>query len=180
MTSNLYFIPAIEKPDLVSPSVAAFLKNCQEVQVAEIDPAFAGGHEFCSHYQIPAHEGANCVIVEATRGEASLFAACLAPVGFRIDFNGVVRKTLNARRISLAPLDQVLKMTGMEFGSITPIGIPQEWVILIDSRLLDTTHLVIGSGLVRSKLRLPTTTLTSLPQAKVIEGLAVPSKHPGS
>jgi prolyl-tRNA editing enzyme YbaK/EbsC (Cys-tRNA(Pro) deacylase) len=178
MTSNLYFMPAIEKPDLVSPSVAAFLKNCQEVQVAEIDPAFAGGHEFCSHYQIPLTEGANCVIVEATRGEASQFAACVAPVSFRIDFNGAVRKTLNARRVSLAPLDQVLKVTGMEFGSITPVGLPQEWIILIDSRLVTSQHLVIGSGLLKSKLRLPTTELTSLPQAKVIEGLAVPSKHP--
>ncbi|HSW87422.1 MAG TPA: YbaK/EbsC family protein [Rhabdochlamydiaceae bacterium] len=173
------FEPAIDRTDLVSPSVTTILKNwqgstpVQEIQVAEIDPAFAGGNDFCMHYGISTDEGANCVIVEGSRGSSITIAACVAPVNYRIDFNGVVRKALNARRVSLASLDKVLELTGMEYGSITPIGLPLEWIILLDQRVLLPPHIVIGSGRLKAKLRLPPKALAELPSARVIENLAI-------
>ncbi len=35
--------------------------------------------------------------------------------------------------VSVAPLEYVLEKTEMEYGSITPIGLPIEWEILVDS-----------------------------------------------
>ncbi len=179
-SEKIEFAPALDRLDLVSPSVATMLRHwkgpvpIQEIEVAEIDPAFAGGNDFCTHYGVPTAEGVNCVIIEATRGNSSTTAACLAPVNYRIDFNGVVRKALNARRVSLAPLDQVLHLTGMEYGSITALGLPAEWIILLDPRVLVPSHIVIGSGLLKAKLRLPGKALAELSLAKVIDNLAVP------
>jgi len=178
---TLKFTPAIDRPDLVSPSISDLLKNwkgstpVEEIQVAEIDPTFAGGNDFCVHYGISTDEGANCVIVEGSRGDTLTVAACVVPVNYRIDFNGVVRKALNARRVSLAPLDKVLQLTGMEYGSITPIGLPQEWMILLDHRIILPSHIVIGSGRLKAKLRLPSKALAELPSARVTENLAIRS-----
>lgn len=82
--SKLKFEPAVKRPDLVSSSITDLLKHwtastpVEEILVAEIDPAFAGGNDFCSHYGISVGEGANCVVVEAVRGDEKTIAACIA------------------------------------------------------------------------------------------------------
>lgn len=113
-----------------------------------------------------------CVIVEGIRNDKRTLAACVALVGYQMDFNGIIRKTLNARRVSVAPLSLVLQETNMEYGSITPFGLPQHWPILLDARVLDAPRIVIGSGLIKSKLSLPSKALASLPGAITLEGLA--------
>ena len=60
----------------------------------------------------------------------------------------------------------------MEYGGITPIGLPDGWPVLIDPAVLEQQSVVIGSGLRRSKLLLPPKLLTELPGADVVEGLA--------
>ena len=62
----------------------------------------------------------------------------------------------------------------MEYGGITPIGLPDEWPILIDARVAEQGHVVIGSGIRGSKLWLPGALLATLPGAEVIDGLASP------
>jgi prolyl-tRNA editing enzyme YbaK/EbsC (Cys-tRNA(Pro) deacylase) len=62
----------------------------------------------------------------------------------------------------------------MEYGGITPIGLPDEWPIFIDARVVEQAHVVIGSGIRGSKLWLPGPSLATLPGAEVIEGLANP------
>jgi prolyl-tRNA editing enzyme YbaK/EbsC (Cys-tRNA(Pro) deacylase) len=85
------------------------------------------------------------------------------------------KKALNARRVSLAPLDLVLQETQMEYGSITPFGLPAHWPILLDTRLANVPLIIIGSGLVKSKLSLPNQALMSLANVQIIEGLATKS-----
>ena len=43
----------------------------------------------------------------------------------------------------------------MEYGGITPVGLPAGWRLLVDARVLDIEVAVIGSGVRRSKLLLP-------------------------
>lgn len=142
------------------------------VWVAEIDPAFAGGTDFCDHYGVSPLNGANCVIVEGKRGDNVSTAACMTPVGYRIDFNGAVRRHLGARRVSMASAERTLEESQMEYGSVTPVGLPSEWHILIDSRIVLVERLFIGGGLKNSKLCLPGALLERLPNAAVIEDLA--------
>jgi prolyl-tRNA editing enzyme YbaK/EbsC (Cys-tRNA(Pro) deacylase) len=59
----------------------------------------------------------------------------------------------------------------MEYGSITVIGLPSTWPILIDSKLTQVELLIVGGGLVKSKMRLPGKMLEQLPNAIIIENL---------
>jgi len=63
----------------------------------------------------------------------------------------------------------------MEYGGITPIGLPPSWPILIDSTVVQQPYVIIGSGIRGSKLLLPGPLLARLPAAEVIAGLATPA-----
>jgi prolyl-tRNA editing enzyme YbaK/EbsC (Cys-tRNA(Pro) deacylase) len=174
---QLCFEPILQHQNLVSSSVYQAVSDwngstlATEFLVAEIDPAFAGGKELCEHYGVDPTEGANCIIVDAIRGEFIQTAACLVPVGLRADLNGVVRKALNARRVSLAPLDRVLAETHMEYGSITPIGLPPTWTILVDASFMNKPRMIVGGGLRHSKMSFPVSVLRELSNGQIIEHL---------
>jgi prolyl-tRNA editing enzyme YbaK/EbsC (Cys-tRNA(Pro) deacylase) len=174
---TLDFLPIKKHPDKLAPSVAtaiATISNTEKVGVAEIDPNLSDTAEFCEHYRIGMDQVANCVILEAKRAEKTWFAACVILGSTRADVNGLARRTLNARKISFAPMDRAVAETGMESGAITPIGLPADWPILIDKAVADSASVIIGSGVRNSKLAVPGSLLTSLPNATIIEGLAHP------
>ncbi len=179
MFKQLQFEPVLDRPDLVPVGITELLKTWQgsvpasEVMVAPIDPNFAGSTEFCEKYQVLPELGANCVVVEAVRGENRFLAACLVPVHTRADLNKTVRKLLDVRRVSFAPLDEVLQATGMEYGGITPVGLPNSFSILIDARVIALEKVIIGGGYRKSKLLVPGAFLSELPNAQVVEGLGV-------
>jgi prolyl-tRNA editing enzyme YbaK/EbsC (Cys-tRNA(Pro) deacylase) len=56
----------------------------------------------------------------------------------------------------------------MEYGGITPIGLPADWPLLVDEAVAATGLVVIGSGLRRSKLVVPGRLLAGLPGAQVL------------
>ena len=62
-------------------------------------------------------------------------------------------------------------MTGMEYGGVTPIGLPAGWPVLVDSAVAAGSALVVGSGIRGSKLLVPGSVLAGLPTAEVLEGL---------
>jgi prolyl-tRNA editing enzyme YbaK/EbsC (Cys-tRNA(Pro) deacylase) len=115
---------------------------------------------------------ANCVIVAGRRGETTRYAACMVLATTRADVNGLIRTLLDARKASFAPMDDAVALTGMEYGGITPLGLPADWSILVDSRVVALPQIVVGSGLRRSKIAMPGTVLAALPGAQVMEGLA--------
>ncbi|HSK72034.1 MAG TPA: YbaK/EbsC family protein [Pyrinomonadaceae bacterium] len=177
MPEKLHFEPAVNRPDLLPPSINELLKNwrgstpVEEILVTPIDPEYADSAKFCEHYGVDPAGGANCVVAVATKGESRTFAACLIPVNCRADLNNVARKTLGARRVSFAPLDEVLEETGMEYGGITPVGLPERYPILIDSRIAEMERLIIGGGFRKSKISIPGKVLAELPNAVIVEGL---------
>lgn len=161
--------------ELVAPPVAAALTTWaggSEVLAAPIDADLADTAEFCAHYQVLLADSANCVVIAGRRGELTTYAACIVLATTRADVNGLVRKRLDARRASFAPMDDAVALSGMEYGGITPIGLPASWSLFIDQAVLDRDVVVIGSGLRRSKLALASAVLATLPGAEVIEGLA--------
>lgn len=179
MTLPLNFEPAINRPDLVPPNITKLLNHwsgstpVEDIRAAPIDPEFADSAKFCEIYGVDPADGANCVIVEAVRGENRTLAACLIPVSCRADLNNVARKTLGVKKVSFAPLNEVLQATGMEYGGITPLGLPEIYPILIDSRVASMPRLIIGGGYRKSKLSVPGKALAELPNALVIEGLGI-------
>jgi prolyl-tRNA editing enzyme YbaK/EbsC (Cys-tRNA(Pro) deacylase) len=159
--------------ELVAAPVAAALASWDaEVAVAPIDPSLADTAAFCDRYGVSPDDSANCVVIAGRRGADTSYAACVVLAPTRADVNGVVRRRLGARKASFAPMDDAVRLTGMEYGGITPIGLPAEWPVLIDAAVLGREVVVIGSGIRASKLALPAAVLASLPGAEVIDALA--------
>jgi len=172
---NLNFIPAVEHPELLAKKVnQAFsvLSEKDSIGVAEIDPNLSDTAAFCEHYKVGMEQAANCVILEAKKADKSWLAACVVLGNTRADVNGVARRTLDARRVSFAQMEQAVAQTEMEYGAITPIGLPGDWPILIDKSVVDSEYVITGSGIRGSKLAVTGSFLASLPNATVIEGLA--------
>jgi prolyl-tRNA editing enzyme YbaK/EbsC (Cys-tRNA(Pro) deacylase) len=169
-------VPAVSRPDLLAEPVTRALESLAgklagEVYVAEIDPGLADTAAFCERYGVSPAESANCVVISGRRGGETRYAACVVLATTRADVNGVARRELDVRKASFAAVDTAVAETGMEYGGITPVGLPESWPLLIDAAVTATPRVVIGSGVRRSKLVLPGGALASLPGAAVIEGL---------
>jgi prolyl-tRNA editing enzyme YbaK/EbsC (Cys-tRNA(Pro) deacylase) len=154
----------------VATALAAWGRD--DVFAAPIDPEVADTAAFCETYGVEPADSANCVVIAGRRGGDTRYAACVVLATTRADVNGVVRKRLDARKASFAPMEDAVVLTGMEFGGITPIGLPQSWPILIDAAVLERDVVVIGSGLRRSKIALPSAALAERPGAEIVDGLA--------
>jgi prolyl-tRNA editing enzyme YbaK/EbsC (Cys-tRNA(Pro) deacylase) len=167
-------VPAAQRPDLLAPPVAAALDGLTAsdgVGVAEIDPELADTAAFCERYQVSPAESANCVVVTGKRDGQARFAACVVLATTRADVNGLARRRLDVRKASFAAMELAVAETGMEYGGITPIGLPSGWPVLVDAAVAATPRVVIGSGVRRSKLTLPGAVLAGLPGAEVLDGL---------
>ncbi|WP_424893565.1 YbaK/EbsC family protein [Streptomyces sp. XH2] len=172
--------PAASRPDLVADPVAAALGKwdddagpVESVLVVDTDPEVADTAAFSAAYDVPLDVSANCVVIAAKRGGAVTHAACVALATTRVDVNSAVRKRLGARKASFAPMDTAVAETGMEYGGITPVGLPEGWPLLVDEAVAAAPYVLIGSGKRRSKLILPGALLARLPNAEVVTGLAL-------
>jgi len=165
---TLSWSPASERPDLLAAPVAAAVPTVDGALVAAIDPGLADTAAFCAAYDVALAASANCVVVVGRRGERETYAAVMVLATDRADVNGVVRRHLDVRRISFAAHDEAVGRTGMEFGGITPLGLPDGWPVLVDERVVDAGEVVIGSGIRGSKLLVPSSALLALPGAQVL------------
>lgn len=174
---KLDFLPAASQPDLLAAPVAAALADpawpraVEDVGVVAIDPDLADTAAFCERYGVSPAESANCVVIAGRREGEVRFAACVVLATTRADVNGVARRALDVRKASFAATDLAVAETSMEYGGITPIGLPAGWPVLVDAAVASTPQVVIGSGLRRSKLALAGKTLADIPGAMIIEGL---------
>jgi prolyl-tRNA editing enzyme YbaK/EbsC (Cys-tRNA(Pro) deacylase) len=172
---RLESLPALDHPELLAPPVAAALEaweHGRELAVVEIDPAVADTAAMSEAYDLGMDTGANCVVVGGARAGDERVAACLVRADTRADVNNVVRRALDVRKCSFLPMERAVEQSGMEYGGITPVGIPDSWRLLVDARVLDIEVAVIGSGVRRSKLLIPGRLAGVLPGAEVIDGLA--------
>lgn len=167
-------VPVTERPDLLAEPVArALTANPSDAAlVAEIDPDLADTAALCDAYDVPLEASANCVVVSGRRGGEHRVAACLILATTRADINNVVRKRLDVRKASFLPMADAVEYTGMEYGGITPIGLPGDWPILVDSAVAELPYAVVGSGVRKSKLLIPGKVLATWPGAEVVDGLA--------
>jgi prolyl-tRNA editing enzyme YbaK/EbsC (Cys-tRNA(Pro) deacylase) len=177
-TGLLAAVPALTRPDLLASPVARALEAldgalpADTVTVAEIDPDLADTAAFCERYQVSLAESANCVVISGRREGQTRFAACVVLATTRADVNNVARRELDVRKASFAATGVAVAETGMEYGGITPVGLPDGWPVLVDAQAAASPKVVIGSGVRRSKLLLPGPALGRLPGVRVIEGLA--------
>lgn len=173
MLGTLRTWPALDRPDLLAAPVAAAVATWRgpAVHVAEIDPELADTAAFCAAYDVPLEASANCVVVAGRRESDVRTAACVVLATTRADVNGLVRRRLDVRKASFLPMAEAVESSGMEFGGITPFGLPAAWPVLVDAAVGAAGPVVVGSGLRRSKLIVPGEALTALATAEVVDGL---------
>ena len=177
MIETLELVPALTRPDLLAPPVLAALRGwegqlpVERIAVAAIDPDVADTAAFSERYGVPLEESANCVVIAGRREGVQRQLACVVLATTRADVNGVARRRLDVRKASFMPMDEAVAGTGMEYGGITPIGLPVDWPVLVDAAVAAADSVVIGSGVRRSKLRLSGALLAGLPAVEVVDGL---------
>ncbi len=167
---------AHERPDLLAAPVAAALAEWEyadQVGVFEIDPDLADTAALVKAYGLAMEASVNCVLIGGARAGEERISACLVRADTRADVNRTVRRLLDVRKCSFLPMDRAVEESRMEYGGITPIGLPAGWRLLLDDRVPDLDAAIIGSGVRRSKLVLPGAALARLPRAEVVEGLGI-------
>ncbi|WP_392755155.1 YbaK/EbsC family protein [Streptomyces sp. LN590] len=172
--------PAVDRIDLLTPPVAEAVRegwggvSADRILHVDTDPEIADTAVFLAHHGADLLDrSANCVVVAGKRGSEVTLAACVVLSRTRVDVNGAARKHLGARKASFASMDTAVGETGMEYGGITPIGLPAGWPLLLDPAVVDEEWVLIGSGSRRGKLIVPGKALAALPNAVLVEGLGV-------
>lgn len=168
--------PAASRTDLLAPAALAALEGLgwlEEVGVVEIDPGVSDTAVTREAFGLDASTLANCVVVAGKREGVERIAACVVLATTRADVNSTVKRLLDVRKASFLAMDRAVELSGMEYGGITPIGLPGEWPVLVDARVTATDVVIIGSGVRRSKILLPGRLLGELPTARVVEGLGL-------
>jgi prolyl-tRNA editing enzyme YbaK/EbsC (Cys-tRNA(Pro) deacylase) len=173
-------IPAPDCLDELTAPVADAVRHwsgcvpADQIVYVDTDPRWAHTAVFVEHYgQELLEQSANCVVVAGKRGGETTLAACVVLSTTRVDVNGAVRRQLGARKASFAAMDTATGETGMEYGGITPIGLPADWPVLVDSAVVDLPYVLVGSGRRRGKLLVPGKAFAELPGAVVLEGLGL-------
>ena len=179
IAGQLNLMAALDRPDLLAAPVHDALSRRQDtaadVYVAEIDPDLADTAAFCARYEVALDVSANCVVVTGRRGDEVRHAACVVLATTRADVNRFVRGRLDVRKASFMAMDDAVASTGMEYGGITPIGLPSGWPVLVDARVDAQPWVVIGSGVRRSKLVVPGAFVAEASGGEVHEELAFPA-----
>ncbi|GAB2728305.1 YbaK/EbsC family protein [Nocardioides pakistanensis] len=173
---SLHGVPALDRPDLLAEPVAGALASwphADRVAVAEIDPALADTAALTEAYDLPLAASANCVVVAGRRAGEERIAACVVTADTRADVNNLVKRMLDVRKASFLPTDRAVAETSMEYGGITPVGLPDGWRVLVDAAVADIDVAIIGSGVRRSKLLLAGRDLAALPGVEIVQGLGV-------
>lgn len=177
---TLPWTPALGRPDLLAPTTAAALTAwaqadpaAADVDVAEIDPDLADTAALTAAYGLPLDASANCVLVAGRRAGEERIAAVVVLATTRADVNSTVKRLLDVRKASFLPTDRAVAESSMEFGGITPIGLPAGWRLLVDGRVAAAGPVIVGSGVRRSKLTLPGSLLARMPGVEVVEGLGL-------
>ena len=125
-----------------------------DYEVMPCDPDLADTEIFCAHYDIPRNCSANTIIVKSKTGERR-YVACVLLATTRLDVNRTVRKKMGVRRISFASADETRDLTGMIIGGVTPLPLPGDMELWVDSRVMAAPYLILGGGNRSTKLRVP-------------------------
>lgn len=176
---GLSTVPVSARLDLVSAPTRDALEGAgllDEVGVVEIDPSVSDTAATQREFGLNPESLANCVVVSGKREGDERFAACVILATTRADVNGAVRRHLDVRKASFLPMERAVDLTGMEYGGITPIGLPVGWPVLVDRAVAEGGVVVIGSGVRRSKLLLPGALLGSLATAVILDDLGIPGR----
>lgn len=141
-------------------------------EILDCDPDLADTSVFCERYGHAMEDSANAILVKSKTGEEK-FVACVLLATTRLDVNKTVRKKMGARKVSFAGPEETKRITGMELGGVTPPGLPADLPLWVDARVMERPFVILGAGTRAAKIKVGTDYFRRLPQAEIVEGLAM-------
>ena len=114
-------------------------------ELITIDPAYADTIMFCEHYKYPLAQSCNTIIV-ASKKEPKQFAACVVLATTQLDVNRRVRQLLGVSRLSFATSEEMMTLTGMQVGGVTPFALPEGLPLYVDGRIMALDWIILGGG----------------------------------
>ncbi len=148
-----------------------------EYEVLPCDPALADTAQFCEAYGVPLEQSANAILVASRKPEGHN-AVCVVLAHTRLDVNGTVRQRLGVRKVSFAPAELTMELTGQEIGGVTIFGLPEQLPVWVDSRVMDHEWVIVGAGSRSAKIKLDPAQLVGLDGFEVVENLAKEPPEP--
>jgi prolyl-tRNA editing enzyme YbaK/EbsC (Cys-tRNA(Pro) deacylase) len=142
-----------------------------EHELFACDPALADTAAFCEAYGFALEDSANTIVVVG-KSDPPVYAACVVLATHRLDVNRTVKQRLGTRKASFASPDETRTLTGMEIGGVTAFGLPEGLPLWIDAAVMDRDRIVLGGGSRSWKVIAPSSILTTLPNAEIVQGLA--------
>ena len=153
---DLTWLPALDHPELLAPAHpcgARRLGSGRTLGSRPRSPSRPSTRRSPTRprswprYRVPMNASVNCVVIQGRRGETERVAAAAIRADMRADVNGVVKRLLDVRKCSFMGLDEAVARSAMEYGGITPVGLPDDWRVLVDERVGQLPAVVIGSGI---------------------------------
>lgn len=139
-----------------------------DVEAIWIDPDLADTTTFCARYGHAMEESGNCILVRSKTGDLR-YATCVVQATRRLDLNRRSRLLVGARKASFASADETVQRTGMLPGGVTPLLLPDDLPVFVDTPIMALERVILGGGGRRLKLRLRPAVLASLEQVTVAE-----------
>lgn len=142
-------------------------------EIIPCDPKLADTEAFCAEYGFSPQDSANTILVIG-KSDPAVYVACVVLATTKLDVNKAVSKRLGIKRCSFASAEQTIEQTDMMIGGVTAIGLSTSLPIWIDAAVMERDAVILGGGSRSAKLYCSPKLLLELPNAEVVEGLALP------
>ena len=127
-------------------AVIAAVKNLgMPFETIDIDPEFADTRAFCEKYGYPLEQSCNTLIV-ASKKEPKKFVACVVLAHTKLDVNRCVTNLMGVSKASFASSEEMIALTGMQVGGVTPFSLPLGMPLYVDNRIMSTEWIILGGG----------------------------------
>lgn len=137
----------------------------------DCDPELADTNVFCKEYGIDLEDSVNSIVVKTKTGELK-YTLCVLLATTRLDINNLIKKKLNARKVSFANSEETARITEMSIGGVTPITLPIDLPLWIDSKVMLRDTIILGGGNRSSKIQVSPLIFNFTSNTEIIEGLA--------
>ena len=152
--------------------IRKFLESTKlDFEIMDCEPDLADTNIFCKKYNIEFEDAANTIVLKSKTGEIK-YAACVLLATTKLDTNKTIRKKLITHKVSFASIEESQKLTNMQIGGVTPIELPIDLPIWVDSRVMQRHIIVLGGGNRTSKIKISPNIFNYTPNTEIIVGLA--------
>ena len=154
------------------PKIRQFIESTKlEFEVMDCNPELADTYIFCKEYGIDLEDSVNTIVVKTKTGELK-YAVCALLATTKLDINNMIRKKLGARKVSFATIEETAKLTEMDIGGVTPLTLPSNLPLWVDSRVMQRNSIVLGGGNRSSKIKISPKIFQQTLNTEIVEGLA--------